>query len=190
MVNYLPHWPHDHQDVVDRMTGEHWFVSNYHRLRRTPTRAELFHPYIPADILEDRPNDMSPRLREALEYLIQEAETKPSSWRTAKESTAKLERRTLRLTWKTILKMRRCQSSSCLTTNTKKNVTFSNKNSKTTPVTRSTTSCENRRLKLPKRRSGIRSATMSVLHTMPIHTMLQRHLVCRIAVSLTTDAHH
>jgi hypothetical protein len=74
MVNYLPHWPHDHQDVVDRMTGEHWFVSKYHRLRRTPTRAELFHRYIPADILEDRPNDMSPRLREALEYLIQEAE--------------------------------------------------------------------------------------------------------------------
>jgi hypothetical protein len=74
MVNYLPHWPHDNQDVVDGMSGDHWFVSNYHRLRRTPTRAELFHPYIPADILEDRPIDMSPRLREALEYLIQEAE--------------------------------------------------------------------------------------------------------------------
>jgi hypothetical protein len=74
MVNYLPHWPNDNQDVVNGMSGDHWFVSNYHHLRRTPTRAELFYPYIPADILEDRPIDMDPRLREALEYLIQEAE--------------------------------------------------------------------------------------------------------------------
>jgi hypothetical protein len=74
MANYLPHWPHDDQDVVNRMTGEHWFVRNYYRLRRTPTRAELFHPYIPADILEDRPDGMDPRMREALEYLIQDAE--------------------------------------------------------------------------------------------------------------------
>jgi hypothetical protein len=74
MANYLPHWPHDDQDVVNRMTGEQWFVRNYYRLRRTLTRAELFHPYIPADILEDRPDGMDPRMREALEYLIQDAE--------------------------------------------------------------------------------------------------------------------
>jgi hypothetical protein len=32
----------------------------------------LFHPYIPADILEDRPDGVD--AREALDYLIQDAE--------------------------------------------------------------------------------------------------------------------
>jgi hypothetical protein len=74
MANYLPNWPHDEKDVVNRMTGEHWSVRNYYRLRWTPTRAELFHPYMPGDILEDRPDGMDLHMREALEYLIHDAE--------------------------------------------------------------------------------------------------------------------
>jgi hypothetical protein len=74
MDPYLPHWPHDDQDVVNRLPSNHWFVQNYHRISRTPTRAELFHPYIPADILNDGPRESDPRLREVLDRIIEEAE--------------------------------------------------------------------------------------------------------------------
>lgn len=74
MSDYLPHWPHDSQDLIDRMAPNHWFAANYHRVNRTPTRAELFNPYIPADILDDGPQEQDPRLREALAYFIREAE--------------------------------------------------------------------------------------------------------------------
>jgi hypothetical protein len=74
MSDNIPHWPHDDQDVVNRLGEDHWLPQNYERVNRTPTRAELFSPYIPADILDDGPNDPDPRLREALAYFIHEAE--------------------------------------------------------------------------------------------------------------------
>jgi hypothetical protein len=74
MSDHLPNWPQSNQRLVDRMSGEQRFVNDYPYLRRAPTRAEIFHPYIPADILEDRPEPMDPRVQEAIDRLVRDAE--------------------------------------------------------------------------------------------------------------------
>lgn len=74
MSDYLPHWPNDDQDLINRMSTDHWFATNYHRVKRTLTRAELFSPFISADILDDGAEEQDPRLQEALSYFTQEAE--------------------------------------------------------------------------------------------------------------------
>lgn len=74
MSDNLSNWPHSYQRLIDRMSGEQGSVNDYHRPRRTPTRAELFHPYIPADILDDRPQPMDPHIQAAIDRLVRDAE--------------------------------------------------------------------------------------------------------------------
>jgi hypothetical protein len=74
MSDNLPNWPHGHRNHMDDVTGEQGIVSDYSHLRRAPTRAELFHPYIPADILEDRLQPMDPHIQAAIDRLIRDAE--------------------------------------------------------------------------------------------------------------------
>jgi hypothetical protein len=70
---YLQFWPVADQDIVDHLSRDHWFSQNYHRLLRTPTRQELCSPYMPIDIIENRPEVLHQRLREALAFILREA---------------------------------------------------------------------------------------------------------------------
>jgi hypothetical protein len=74
MSDNLPNWPHGYRNHMDGVTREQGIVSDYPRLRRTPNRAELFHPYIPADILEDRLQPMDPHIQAAIDRLVRDAE--------------------------------------------------------------------------------------------------------------------
>jgi hypothetical protein len=74
MSDNLSNRPHSYQRLMDRMSGEQGSVNEHPRLRGTLTRAEIFHPYIPADILEDRPQPMDPRIHAAIDRLVRDAE--------------------------------------------------------------------------------------------------------------------
>jgi hypothetical protein len=71
--NFPTHWPYADQDIVDSLPRTHWFRLNCHRLIRTPTRQELLSPYMPPGIITDQTEVIQQRLREAIAFLIREA---------------------------------------------------------------------------------------------------------------------